>query len=73
MSDIFVDIEVEMVEFVLSEIGAAEGDFEGEAVDDIEVFPKSNLHSSCFYSGCAFSIFLDIELAVLEVENPAIF
>lgn len=35
MGYIFVDVEIEMVKLILSEIGATEGNFKGETVDNI--------------------------------------
>lgn len=39
MGDVFVNVEIEVIEFVLTEIWAAERDLESETVDDVEIFP----------------------------------
>lgn len=61
-----------MVILVFAEIGATERDLEGEAVYDIQLLPESDLHGGNMYSGCAFTVFLDFEGAVLELEDCAV-
>lgn len=54
-----------MVELVFSEVRATEGDFEGEAVDDPQLFPQRN-------PSCSFSVLLHLEGAILELEDRAV-
>ena len=43
MSDIFVDIEIEVIKLILPEIWATKRDLKGETVDNIQIFPESYL------------------------------
>jgi hypothetical protein len=43
VGDLSVNVDVEVVKLVLSEVRATEGDLEGEAVDYPQFFPQGNL------------------------------
>lgn len=45
MTDVLVDVDIEMVELVLAEIRAAERQLQGEAVQNIELLPQRNLNN----------------------------
>ena len=48
VSDISIDIQIEVVELVLTVIWAAKWYFKGEAVDYVQIFPEGNL---CWWMG----------------------
>jgi len=44
MSNIFIDVDIEVVKLVFSIIRSTERNFKREAINDIEFFPKSDLY-----------------------------